>query len=61
MGRLKCAGVQCHSRVLFHCAVWGDINSSSLESLESSYLAPMRAAIGCKKQGNEFLEASKAE
>eukprot|EP00959_Pyramimonas_sp_CCMP1952_P120005 2509271-Pyramimonas_sp.AAC.1 len=39
----------------------GGLTSSNLELLESSYPASMRAAIGYKKQGGEFLEASKAE
>eukprot|EP00959_Pyramimonas_sp_CCMP1952_P021600 455397-Pyramimonas_sp.AAC.1 len=59
--KIKFAAVFCHSRVMFHGAVWAPLSTSNQSFLESAYLTCLRAAMGYKVQGGEFRAWSKDE
>ncbi|CAK0904875.1 unnamed protein product [Prorocentrum cordatum] len=48
--RVKYAAAFCHSRVLFHGAVLSALNAGNQKYLETAFMAPLRAAVGLRKQ-----------
>eukprot|EP00959_Pyramimonas_sp_CCMP1952_P273614 5719167-Pyramimonas_sp.AAC.1 len=43
--KFKLAAAFCHSRVMFHGAVWAPLSASNQSFLESAYLTSLRAAM----------------
>eukprot|EP00959_Pyramimonas_sp_CCMP1952_P126125 2637443-Pyramimonas_sp.AAC.1 len=55
--KYKFGAAYCHSRVLFHCAVWSGLSCGNQRFLETAYLASMRAAMGYRRQEEDDLRA----